>query len=85
MFQIIFQNCIIFLIHYFQNCFDFPPESNGIEVSEDAKDLMKKLICDAEFRLGQNGLDDFKVCDTFKLGGKFKFLNLYVNFRAILG
>ncbi|CAG7822663.1 unnamed protein product, partial [Allacma fusca] len=43
-----------------KNCFDFPPGSNGAEVSEGAKDLMKRLICSAEFRLGQNRLDDFK-------------------------
>lgn len=44
----------------FQNCFDFPIE-DSYEVSEEAKDLMRKLICSSEFRLGQNGIDDFKV------------------------
>ena len=41
----------------FQNCFDFPTD---VDTSESAKDLMKRLICSAEVRLGQNGIMDFK-------------------------
>uniref|UniRef100_A0A914RUN4 Protein kinase domain-containing protein n=1 Tax=Parascaris equorum TaxID=6256 RepID=A0A914RUN4_PAREQ len=39
-----------------QEMLDFPDD---IEVSEEAKDLMKKLICPREIRLGQNGFADF--------------------------
>ncbi|XP_049786774.1 serine/threonine-protein kinase Genghis Khan [Schistocerca cancellata] len=42
-----------------KNCFDFPTDM-GLEVSEEAKDLMKRLICSSEFRLGQHGIEDFK-------------------------
>lgn len=46
-----------------QNCFDFPTE-DIYNVSEEAKDLMRKLICSSEMRLGQNGIDDFKVSEV---------------------
>eukprot|EP00092_Neocalanus_flemingeri_P026636 GFUD01028871.1.p1 GENE.GFUD01028871.1~~GFUD01028871.1.p1 ORF type:complete len:1866 (+),score=354.78 GFUD01028871.1:539-6136(+) len=40
-----------------KNCFDFPTD---VDTSESAKDLMKRLICSAEVRMGQNGILDFK-------------------------
>ncbi|PNF42325.1 hypothetical protein B7P43_G05285, partial [Cryptotermes secundus] len=42
-----------------KNCFDFPSDP-GYEVSQEAKDLMKSLICSSEYRLGQHGIEDFK-------------------------
>ncbi|XP_076873597.1 serine/threonine-protein kinase MRCK alpha isoform X2 [Brachyhypopomus gauderio] len=38
--------------------FQFPP--HGGDVSEEAKDLMQRLICSREHRLGQYGIDDFR-------------------------
>ncbi|KAL3985036.1 Protein kinase domain family protein [Acanthocheilonema viteae] len=39
-----------------QEMLDFPDD---IDISEEAKDLMKRLICPRETRLGQNGFVDF--------------------------
>nr|XP_009860020.1 serine/threonine-protein kinase MRCK alpha isoform X1 [Ciona intestinalis]XP_026692048.1 serine/threonine-protein kinase MRCK alpha isoform X1 [Ciona intestinalis] len=38
--------------------FRYPPDFT--EVSDHAKDLMSRLVCDASERLGTNGVDDFK-------------------------
>lgn len=55
-----FLSLLLLFPHALQNCFDFPTD-DMYDVSEEAKDLMRKLICSSEFRLGQNGIDDFKV------------------------
>ncbi|XP_063994907.1 serine/threonine-protein kinase Genghis Khan isoform X1 [Diachasmimorpha longicaudata] len=48
-----------------KNCFDFPTDE-AYDVSDEAKDLMRKLICSSEFRLGQNGIEDFKKHPWFE-------------------
>lgn len=49
-----------------QNCFDFPPEESMHKVSDAAKDLIRRLICAPEFRLGRNGIEDFKAHQWFE-------------------
>ncbi|UYV73630.1 gek [Cordylochernes scorpioides] len=48
-----------------QNCFIFPDEE-GVEISDDAKDLMRRLICSADCRMGQHGIEDFKNHPWFR-------------------
>lgn len=58
-------SCSPFLSHYpslfcgfLQERFQFP--SHVTDVSEDAKDLIQRLLCSRERRLGLNGISDFK-------------------------
>lgn len=44
-----------------KNSFDFPSDDPDFTVSENAKDLIRRLICAPEYRLGQNGIQDFRV------------------------
>lgn len=47
-----------------QERFQFP--SHITDVSEEAKDLIQRLICSRERRLGQQGIEDFKKHPFFK-------------------
>lgn len=49
-----------------KNSFDFPPDDPDMPVSENARDLIRHLICSPEYRLGQNGIDDFKKHPWFE-------------------
>lgn len=44
----------------FKSSFDFPPEDPDYPVGDNAKDLIRRLICAPEERIGKNGLDDFR-------------------------
>ncbi|KAL3874670.1 hypothetical protein ACJMK2_037651 [Sinanodonta woodiana] len=47
-----------------QTRFEFPSDVD--DVSQEAKDLMIRLICDKEIRFGKNGISDFKNHPWFK-------------------
>uniref|UniRef100_A0A182N3Q3 non-specific serine/threonine protein kinase n=1 Tax=Anopheles dirus TaxID=7168 RepID=A0A182N3Q3_9DIPT len=49
-----------------KNSFDFPNDDDEYGVSDQAKDLIRQLICAPEYRLGQNGIDDFKAHPWFE-------------------
>lgn len=57
-FQLLLSNKLFSLVLIFKERFQFPAQVT--DVSESAKDLIRRLICSREHRLGQNGIEDFK-------------------------
>lgn len=58
LFQLLLGNKLFSVILIFKERFQFPAQVT--DVSESAKDLIRRLICSREHRLGQNGIEDFK-------------------------
>ncbi|KAJ0060760.1 hypothetical protein NL108_000005, partial [Boleophthalmus pectinirostris] len=57
--------------------FQFPQQVT--DVSEDAKDLIRRLICSREHRLGQNGIEDFKQHPFFSgANSNYYILNITI-------
>uniref|UniRef100_A0A915KYD2 non-specific serine/threonine protein kinase n=1 Tax=Romanomermis culicivorax TaxID=13658 RepID=A0A915KYD2_ROMCU len=59
----VFNSYVYRIVVPFKEVFDFPDD---IEASEEAKDLMRRLICSMECRFGKNGLEDFRKHPFFK-------------------
>ncbi|CAB3397977.1 unnamed protein product [Caenorhabditis bovis] len=49
-----------------QDMLDFPDDEIDWTVTEEAKDLIRQLICPREVRFGRNGLDDFRKHPFFE-------------------
>lgn len=49
-----------------QSKFEFPTDEDIEDISEEAKDLLQRLICAADRRFGKNGLEDFINHPWFK-------------------
>ena len=47
---------------------DSAPSLMQIKLPPDAKDLIQRLLCDVEHRLGSHGIRELKVCTRIKLG-----------------
>ena len=54
---------ICYKVKNYLQYFFFP---NHIQISEDAKDLIRKLLCEPQFRLGKNGIEEIKSHPFFK-------------------
>lgn len=64
-----------------EDMFEFPDDC---DVSEEARDLITKLICSRETRLGKNGLSDFENHPFFE-GIDFLFkLNIMAVFKQVI-
>ena len=74
-----------FQIVHWRNHLKFPVEAR---LTPEAKDLICRLLCDVEHRLGTQGAQQIKVCSFANYSGMylllFKFLFLMLNFIEII-